>query len=908
MNILKKLFCITALMLVSGSFAVAEENIILDTLGFWRSYFSYSTAVVADGGKFQKVGLETNSPLPPEDWTSADFDDANWLRMPDAPFASWSHYIKSMQMNTGFVYGQGDTAAISVLCLRGKFNADPGRAGKLNLALVYRGGVVVYMNGKEIARGHMPKEGKLSVDTPAEVYPPDAYLNEKGAFLDQGDKGLEQLKLRLRTLDNISIPRELLRKGTNVLAIEIHRSAFTKEVYEKVKSIKSDGDKIFDGCGLVTARLTGNSVTPNVVRPSKTQIWNSSPLNADYDTDWGDPSEPLMPIEMAGAKNGFFSGKVVVGSASPIKRIKAVVTDLTGKSGGKIPASAIQVRYAVAELEGANLLLPIRIDKLEEVPPKEIPVRALKPSNYMRSIPGSPAPVYGAVLPVWITVNVSAEAKSDDYEGELSITVDSGAFKVPVKLRVYNYKLPDPKDFTVFAELIQSPETLALVYNVPLWSEKHWKLIEKSLAYIGAMGTKTCYIPLICKTNMGNTETMVRWIKDKDKYKYDFTVMEKYLDLVEKYQGKPSVVCLYVWDVFLSGGVDGAYLKSKTFTRAAQDGAPEVTLLKNGKGEDLTLSNYSEASARTLWKPLVEELKGILKKRKLEKSIMVGMVTDRAPDSDTVKFWKDLLPDAPWVKHAHNRTDINIPFGFTGSVWDRNTILEAIGKTGKTGRGWKNKELSTFFARDIRNAHPVETFRMMAEMTAFGEQRGFARQGADFWPIKSEGKTVLVSDGRFLKSVWGNLNIKTSLLAPGADGALATTRYEMMREGVQECEARIAVEKLLDGSKLRGDQAKRCEKILSERNQAIYSAFYDNRADFLGKKAYFCTYSWASSYPRYGAYYYLTSGWQERSADLYDIAAEATGTDKKAGFAVSFRDLAKQEQQGKQIQQKQKEK
>ena len=919
MNIMKKVACLTALILISVSLPLrAEENIILDTLGFWRSYFSFSTALVVDGGKFQKIGVECNSPLPPADWNTAEFDDTNWIRMSNAPFASWSHYVKSLQMNAGFVYAQGDSYAISVLCLRGKFNADPVRAGKLNLDLVYRGGVVVYLNGKEVARGHMPKDDKLPVDAPAEPYTTEAYLNDKGTFLGEDNKNVEQLNSRFRTLENIVIPRDVLKKGTNVLAIEIHRSPLPKDVYEKIKSIK-DGEKIFDSCGLVTARLTGNSVTPNAVRPSKTQIWNSQPLASDYDTDWGDPNEPLRPIELAGARNGFFSGKVVVGSTSPIKRIKAVVTDLAGKNGGKIPATAIQIRYAVSDLvEGEESLKPIRIDKLEEVPPKEIPVRVLKPSNYIRSIPGSPSPVNGAVLPVWVTVNVPAEAKSDDYEAELSITIDSGAFKVPVKLRVYNYKLPDPKDFTVFAELIQSPETLALVYNVPLWSEKHWKLIEKSLSFIGAMGTKTCYIPLIGKTNMGNAETMVRWVKDKDKYKYDFTVMEKYLDLVEKYQGKPSVVCLYVWDHFLEGE-KGGYTKSKSINKevdesfaASAEKGPEVTLLKNGKAEDFTLPRYNEAEARILWKPLVDELKVLMKKRKLEKAVMMGIVTDRAPDTVTIKFWKDLLPDAPWVKHAHNRTDVSIPLGFTGSVWDLNTILHALVKNGKSGKGWKSKELSTFYPRDMKNSDSVVTFRMMPEITAFGEQKGFARIGADFWSIKNgatvnrfgsqHGLGVMASDGRFSKSSWLNLNIRLSLLASGVDGAIATTRYEMMREGMQECEARIAIEKAIDGNKLRADQSKRCEKMLTERNESIYNGFYDNRAGFLGVKGGIKTYVWSGNAPRYTTCYYLSSGWQERSADLYEAAAEATGTDKKAGFTTSYREQVKQVQQKKQEQ------
>ena len=907
-----KIGCLTLGMMLMLSLPVNAQSggtIILDTTGSWRSFFSFSTTVVQDGAKLTKVGPETNSPLPPSDWTSVEFDDANWMRS-SVPFASWSHYIKSMQMQMGFSEAHGDSIAMSVICLRGKFNGDPARAGKLNLSLVYRGGVVVYINGKEVARGNMPKEVKLESDTPAEVYPKEVYINDKGKILDKS-ASLETLQARLRTLENITIPREALRKGLNVLAIEVHRSPFPKEVYDKLKGVKTpEGElnSMFDGCGLVTARLTGNGMTPNVARPSKTQIWNSQPLAADYDTDWGDPNEPLKPIDLVGAKNGFFSGKVVVGATSSIKKIKGVVTDLSGKTGGKIPASAIQVRYGVAELaEGEEGFNPVRIDSLEEIPPKEIPVRVIKSNPYVRTIPGSPDQVFGAVCAVWVTVNVPADAKSDDYEGELNISVDGGNFKVPLKLRVYNYKLPDPKDFVTFAELIQSPETLALVYKVPLWSEKHWKLIEKSLAYLGALGTKTCYIPLICKTNQGNAETMVRWIKDKEKYKYDFTIMEKYLDLVEKYQGKPTVVCFYVWDLFLLEGEagDSKYLSKEVLADLAASAGkgPEVTLLNNGKAQDLVLPKYKDPKAKALWKPLADELKAIMKKRKLEKAMMMGVESDADPEPETVKFWQELL-EVPWVHQAHNRGS-KTPLGFTATVWDRNTILDSMVKTGKTARGWKSKELSTFFCRDTRNGDASATFRMMGEVCAFGGQRGFARQGADFWSIKSgavvntfsggqSGAGLTASDGRFFKSSWRNLNIRTALLASGPDGAIATTRFEMMREGVQECEARIAIEKAIDDNKLKADQSKRCEKMFFDRNDAIFWGFYDSRYDFLGKRGFgFSTYRWAGTPPRYGAYYYTNSGWQERSADLYDAAAEVTSKEKNSVFSVSYRDLKK---------------
>ena len=41
----------------------------------------------------------------------------------------------------------------------------------------------------------------------------------------------------------------------------------------------------------------------------------------DFDLDFGDPSEPLRPVRIAGPRNGACSGKVVVGSNDPIEHL-----------------------------------------------------------------------------------------------------------------------------------------------------------------------------------------------------------------------------------------------------------------------------------------------------------------------------------------------------------------------------------------------------------------------------------------------------------------------------------------------------------------------------------------------------------------------------------------------------------
>jgi len=47
---------------------------------------------------------------------------------------------------------------------------DTASLADMTLSLSYRGGVVVYVNGKEVVRGHLPAS-EIKADTPAEDYP-----------------------------------------------------------------------------------------------------------------------------------------------------------------------------------------------------------------------------------------------------------------------------------------------------------------------------------------------------------------------------------------------------------------------------------------------------------------------------------------------------------------------------------------------------------------------------------------------------------------------------------------------------------------------------------------------------------------------------------------------------------------
>jgi ADP-ribosylglycohydrolase len=705
--------------------------------------------------------------------------------------------------------------------------ADPAKAGDLKLILAYRGGVVVYLNGQEIARANIPDAEKAKgIEAVAEDYPKEAFVTEDGRVIgaNGGDpqKYLKQLQSRVRKLNDVVVPANLLRKGVNVLAIEAHRAPQSEAVFGKSSTAHYEGTKgyILAWCtvGVPRIELAGGVagvVATNRARPAGVQVWNQDSQTRVRPSDYGDPCEPLRPIRLVAAQNGAFSGEVVVGSSAPLRGLKAVAGDLklTGSAGSTatIPAANIQIRYALADKD-----TDLPFDILATDAPAEVAVDKA----------GG-----GAVAPVWVTVNVPAGAEPGAYKGVVTITV-AGAepVEVPVELRVVDWKLPDPKDFISHVGLTESPETVAMKYKVEMWSPEHWKLLDKTFELMSEAGADDLFITAIRRTHHGNEHSMIRWIKQADgTFKHDFSIAEKYLDTAIKHLGKVPVVCIYGWEPYTGGSYGGTTSGTKGMLYTILDPA-------TGKLEEAEGPKWGTPEVREFWKPVFDGMREILKKRGLEKSLMVGVSGDATPSKQAVDDLKAVAPDVRWVGQAHGKTSnlYGTPVGYYAEVW-----ASPIPPDPAERRlfGWKNPALQLSFPREgsgllLRTWSPLAQYRVASEEASAAGIRGFGRVGADFWNVlTTRNKTYgggLNLIARYPESDWGQLYLGNStpyLLAPGPDGPLGTARFEMIREGARDLEPRVYLEKaLLDPAskaKLGDDLAGRIQQLLDDRVRAI---------------------------------------------------------------------------------------
>jgi len=814
----RAIFSVALVLAVCGvparaSAAEPASAAILDENSLWRTFkvFRHPSVRMADGKlerkqvvwywgalKTQALASPASAPLPAADWAGADFDDNSWprCRLP----------LAKINYDTGLII------------LRGRFEVkDPAQVKELNLALSYYGGVAVLVNGKEVARGNLPGDPP-SLESLAEDYPAEAVTTPEGKALRAGDqKNKDRLAARERKLADVKIPAVLLRKGTNVLAIEVHAAPVPEVVFKL-----GDTHAGWPPIGPLTVRLTASpagSVAANSSRPNGIQLWTCPASETVTTSAYGDPCEPLRPMTVAAAPNGVFSGRLLVGSPQALKGLKLAVGDLAqAEGGGKIPVSAVRVRCAAPGLETAYSpwVPPDRFDALLEAIPAEIPVRKT-------------AQAPGAVAALWLTVRVPKDAKPGKYAGTVTVSAEGlTATAVPLKLTVYGFPVPDVKDFRMKTFGQVSPDSLAKHYEAPLWSDKHFELIGKSMALMAEVNSRQAIADLAINfyggnkggVDSSNEESMVRWIKQPDgSYKHDFAVFDKYLDMVNKVIGKPLPLRLNCW---------GEWVKDTKQNKWTWSGPSKVSLLDpaTGKLDQLEQPGADTPEFVAFWKPVLDEARKKIEARGWFDVATVGHNSYcYGPHAVVVDAYRKIWPDGLWSYTAHNGT---APSAFAGSekgVSMRIFNADAVWtRPSPTPRGYARllkprQGYWCFTYRGTRDPVDPATIRLIPNGELLSGLDGWSDFGVDFFPVKiGPNRYRPIGNGR---GTGGPNDGTLALLAPGPDGAVATERFEMLREGLQVAEAILFLQKAVEDKKLAGDLEQRVNRCLDERGEAI---------------------------------------------------------------------------------------
>ncbi|MFP4106153.1 MAG: glycoside hydrolase domain-containing protein [Phycisphaerae bacterium] len=749
----------------------AEETIVLPKGAAWRVFLT--------AAKFPKHShvAEGYTTAPPEDWQSPEFDAGRWGR-----------YSTDISKAMGG-YGSEQSPDRALICMRTGFGIeDPGKVSDLQLSMEYRGGVVVYVNGKEIARKHLPK-GKLDHTTQADAYPTEAFVDPDGKHLRRAsrpaEKHRDRYEKRIRSL-KVSIPASALRKGDNVLALEIH-SAPLKGM--RIKSRDAWATAGFDHAELKTPsangvisysealdKLTVNNATPMdtvATEPGRFRggflWWNMTVTPSGIVR--GDPFEPLRPIKTVAPRGGTCSGQVVLSGPEGFSGLEAKISPLRLDGGNEtLPADSVSLRYA------------------HQMQYEEF-------CNTLSTKPADDAPVQ----PVWVLVDVPRDQKPGWYTGSLTLQHEKQSWDVPVQVLVSPWTVPDHKDNETLVSIYQSPETLADHYKVKPYSDEHFKLIEKSFRAMAKSGNDVLLVPVILGDYLQHDSGLIRWVKDGDSYKPDYSLLERYMDLHIKHFGKPKVVTLLVWRHGFG---------CRTWFRGMNNKTIEPIMVtqvdpKTGETKAIEAPQFGKPGSEKFWKTMIEGVREIVKKRGCsDEYLLLGEVFDSRPLEYTVEFFKKIAPEVRWQGYAHW---VREPKPVDGKFIAHSGI-EVGFKIGPNGGGlpelnrdWPEKQgdpkREYLIAQAERTTIHYESSPLTYRAVMYGDRDGggtIARIGLDFWPSIRDSRGRLRSRYQAPpKEGWLWRGHCPALTGPGPEGAVITAQGQMFLEGLQETELAV---------------------------------------------------------------------------------------------------------------------
>ena len=847
----------------------------------------YNHVYVATTSKSQyshNHGLTHEKLPPPEGWTEPDFDDLDWPRvraphLMGTPPLVGGYFTGLSQLDIGRacfraffeVTDPGKGAPALSLTYRGgvrvflngteivRKHVPQGELDSRTTAVGYPAEAYVMLEGEGAPYRTYYRKKKDDALFCADLYgpfkmpgKPKRYRQQLHPYSEAAWNRVQQL--RDRKIERLSLPGRLLKKGANCLAIEVFRSDLHPVVLNGRGSWGTGGHADTNigwshAClPRVELRAPKGAALSSMKKPPGVRVW-AEDIHAElYPFDFLERGAPAGELHALGPKNGAAAALLVVGTDKNLGGLTIHISGLKNKGGQVLDASSLRLfslkQQFLKQAGGSRSFSTARGFVLRNRYLTELPF--LKKYQHQRAYalfyarnklsyldqlrPGVLGQVKkDTIQPYWIGVQIPKDAKPGEYKG--TVTVEGQGLArtaLPLTVEVMDWALPDPSGFQTVVGIEQNPYGVAKKYQVKLWSDEHFRLIKASMKQLARAGDEWLNIPCVRKTQYGNRDDqMIRWTRKKNgSLSFDFSILDRYLDLALKHWNTLSVINFIVvpgnqWDISVNV-VDEASGK----TEIVQLCDPKTGLIEKRKAD---------------WKAFATAVRDHMQARKLVASMYWGYRWDYGGYANLPAFLAETVPDIFWARAPHH-------FGILDKYDKISTCQYGGGcDVDLLKYGWKRKAFYLFNGscrvNPISDNNPPHVYRTFVDTGLNWGLRGIAQVGGDHWGTFGDGFKHGV--GRYAGFSCQNL------LYPGKNGADSSVRYEALLQGLQEAEARIVIEQAIDSDATPA-------ALKNELKQALIS--------YANEKAF------SFGYHRYMKENY---GWRARVRIIYSAAAKA---------------------------------
>ena len=218
---------------------------------------------------------------------------------------------------------------------------------------------------------------------------------------------------------------------------------------------------------------------------------------------------------------------IVEGAIGEIVSGQVLFTDEETIGSAELSISTLRHEFKAFQITESNVKLYweryIDIDRnSKNFPDDELVVKAPAsiPDPYweFRAIPLNPG-----CHPIWLEISIPYEAVAGDYSGELTVSYNGKKAKLPVKLHVWNFTIPEERHLSVI-NWWRFPG-VTVKDSIETFSEEYWNLLESYSSFVVQHR----------QTDVDTSFSLIIEHGDSLKgYTYDTSKLEQYAEIVFK--------------------------------------------------------------------------------------------------------------------------------------------------------------------------------------------------------------------------------------------------------------------------------------------------------------------------------------------------------------------------------------
>ncbi len=513
-------------------------------------------------------------------------------------------------------------------------------------------------------------------------------------------------------------------------------------------------------------------------------LWGVDPLTRVFEDTTFEGGLPSLRIKAA--RNEFESVQLVIRAKRDLTSVRVEVGDLEGERGGSIPSERIKLNFVGFIPLSKNT--PNTPDyRLERKAPYRVPDPLLDVESMDIKAERS--------QPVWITVHVPREASPGSYRGAVKVLCEEGEGEIPIYLEVLPFELPEERHLLVTNWF--NVGNIAKAHGVELWSDEFFEMLAKYAKIMAEHRQNVVLIPW----------SLVRVYKDGEKLSFDFSLFDRFVE------------------VFFDAGVRDRIEIS------------HVAHPKSGWGTEVVLSSVTAVDVKTNEKvklppeeglgPLLSALQDHLdEKGWLERSMI--HISDE-PSLSNIESWRKASQFVHTYAPKLRRIDAIESTEFEGylevwvpklnyfSTWGE--LYEEAAKRGAEVWFYTCCHPFGFYPNRFLD-YPLVATRSLHWINYAHKLCGYLHWGLNFWrddPFGEPAPNLPPGD--------------THIIYPGREGPLSSIRFDVMRDGIEDFEYLMLLERKLEEVKEKlGEPARPFSP--RRRSEEICRMFIDEYDDY----------------------------------------------------------------------------